>query len=118
MAIETTAFDAADYIDTPEGVEAFLEDAFESNDPLVIQNALGDVARSKGYVALAAETGMSRAALYKALSDAGNPEFATVLKVAQALGFALRPVRIEVKPVRPVRRRRRSAAILKAAIKA
>jgi probable addiction module antidote protein len=112
MAIETTAFDAADYIDTPEGVEAFLEDAFESNDPVVIQSALGDVARSKGYVVLAAETGMSRTALYKALSETGNPGFATVLKVAQALGFELRPVRSSGKPadVGRVRRRARKAA--------
>jgi len=117
MAIETTAFDAADYIDTPEGVEAFLEDAFESNDPVVIQSALGDVARSKGYAALAVETGMSRAALYKALSETGNPEFATVMKVARALGFELRPVRAAKKPTRTGGGRRRSAPVRKAALR-
>ncbi len=34
-------------------------------------------------------TGLTRASLYKALSDNGNPEFATVLKVIHALGFKL-----------------------------
>ena len=34
-------------------------------------------------------TGLTRASLYKALSAEGNPEFATVLKVIQALGLKL-----------------------------
>jgi probable addiction module antidote protein len=37
------------------------------------------------------ETGLTRQALYKALSSDGNPEFATVLKVIRALGFRLHP---------------------------
>ena len=40
---------------------------------------------------LAEETGLSRQALYKALSGEGNPEFATVLKVVRALGLRLHP---------------------------
>ena len=38
---------------------------------------------------IAKATGLTRASLYKALSAEGNPEFATVLKVIQALGLKL-----------------------------
>jgi probable addiction module antidote protein len=38
---------------------------------------------------IARESGLGRESLYKALSPEGNPEFATVLKVVQALGIKL-----------------------------
>lgn len=90
----TSRFDAAEVLDTPEAIEAFLEDAFEDGDPAFITHALGIVARAKGMTKLAEETGLSRQALYKALSSEGHPEFSTVLKVANALGFRLTPERI------------------------
>ena len=40
---------------------------------------------------VAAEAGLGRESLYKALSPDGNPGFATVLKVLQVLGFRLYP---------------------------
>ena len=94
MAVKTIPFDAAEVLDTPEAIEAFLEDAFEDGDPASITHALGTVARAKGMTKLAEETGLSRQALYKALSAEGHPEFGTVFKVASALGFRLTPERI------------------------
>jgi probable addiction module antidote protein len=94
MALHTIPFDAAEVLDTPEAIEAFLEDAFEGGDPAFITHALGTVARARGMSQLAQETGLSRQALYKALSAEGHPEFGTVLKVANALGFRLTPERI------------------------
>ena len=38
---------------------------------------------------VARDAGLSRENLYKALSEEGNPSFATVLKVARALGVRL-----------------------------
>jgi len=38
---------------------------------------------------VARDAGLSRESLYKALTDTGNPSFATVLKVARALGLRL-----------------------------
>ena len=38
---------------------------------------------------IAQETGLAREALYRALSVDGNPAFATVLKVTDALGLRL-----------------------------
>jgi probable addiction module antidote protein len=92
MAIETRPFDPAEYLDTPEGIHAYLEDAFAGGDPSEITDALGVVARAVGMSSLAHRTGITRPALYKALSREGNPEFATIMKVAEALGFKLSPV--------------------------
>jgi probable addiction module antidote protein len=86
-------FDAADYLDKPEDIQAYLDIAAEDGDPAVLAAALGAVARARNMAQLARETGMTREGLYKALSPGGNPAFGTVAKVARALGFelALRP---------------------------
>jgi probable addiction module antidote protein len=49
----------------------------------------GDVARARNMSQLARDTGMTREGLYKALSGDGNPSFATVIKVAHALGLRM-----------------------------
>lgn len=92
MPLETSPFDIAEYLDTEEGIEEFMKAAFEEGDPAFIAKCLGIVARAQNMSKLARETGMSRAALYKALSGEGNPEFATIMKVMKALGLELTPV--------------------------
>ncbi len=94
MPLETRPFDPAEYLTTPECVEEYLRAAFETDDPAEIADALGVVSRAAGMTKLAKDTGLTRPALYKALSSEGRPEFATVLRVAHALGFRLRPERI------------------------
>lgn len=80
-------FDAADYLETTEDVEAFLNEAAVDGDPAVMAAALGAVARSRNMSQLARDAGLTREGLYKALSPGGNPSFGTVTKVAHALGF-------------------------------
>ena len=65
---------------------AYLSAALEENDPSLIAAALGDIAKAKGMTQIASQTGLGRESLYKALSSEGNPEFATILKVMNALG--------------------------------
>lgn len=89
MATKTSAFDSAEYLDSTEAIEAYLEDALESNDSAVVAHALGVIARAKGMSQIAQDAGLSRESLYKALSAEGNPELATVLKVIKALGLKL-----------------------------
>lgn len=89
MAIETTKWDAADHIETAEDVVAYLEAAFEDGDPELITSALGDIARSRGMGAVATEAGISRAGLYKALGEGGDPKLSTLLGVMKALGLHL-----------------------------
>jgi probable addiction module antidote protein len=92
MALETTPFDAADFLTSPADVAAYLEEAFASGDPALIAAALGDAARAKGMAKVAADAGLSRESLYRGLSESGNPELATVLKVMKSLGLRLQPV--------------------------
>ena len=93
--IKTRPWDAADHLHDELDVAAYLDAAFEDGDPQLIAAALGDVARSHGMTRIAAKTGLGRESLYKALSAEGNPGFATVLKVMQALDFrlVLRPLK-------------------------
>ncbi|HTD28978.1 MAG TPA: addiction module antidote protein [Xanthomonadaceae bacterium] len=89
MTTKTSRYDAADYLASPEDIEAYLEAALEENDPAFFQKALGTVARAKGMQSVASRANATRAGLYKALSKDGNPEFATVYRVVQALGYRL-----------------------------
>lgn len=45
--------------------------------------------RARGMSDLSRNTGLTRPALYRALSGEGNPEFGTIAKVADALGYRL-----------------------------
>ncbi|WP_047308753.1 addiction module antidote protein [Rhodopseudomonas palustris] len=87
--VQTSVFDSADYLDSPEMIAAYLTEAFESEDPALITKAIGTVARAKGMSGVAEDTGLSRENLYRALGGDAKPEFATVLKVLHALGISL-----------------------------
>jgi len=89
MPLKTTRFDILDHLKTPEARLAYLEAAFEEGDPAFITVALGDVARSIGMSSVAREAGVTREALYKALSDKGDPKLTTLLKVMGALDLKL-----------------------------
>jgi probable addiction module antidote protein len=89
MTTTLKTWDAADHLETEAEALAYLDAAFEDGDPQVIAAALGDIARARGMTDVARKTGLGRENLYKALSEKGNPEFGTVLKVIRALGFSL-----------------------------
>jgi probable addiction module antidote protein len=84
-------YDVAEHLRTPEEMAAYLDAwlAEAPDDVAGIARALGDIARAKGMSQVAQETGLSRESLYRALGPNGNPSFATVLKVARALGVRL-----------------------------
>ena len=79
---KTVPYDVAQQLRTPEEMAA-------PDDAAGIARALGDIARAKGMTQVARDAGLSRESLYKALSENGNPSFATILKVARALGMRL-----------------------------
>ena len=89
--LKTSPYDVAEHLRTPEEraayLDAWLDDA--PDDVGGIARALGDIARAKGMSQVAKDAGLSRESLYRALSENGNPSFATVLKVAKALGVRL-----------------------------
>ena len=86
------AYDVTEQLRTPEEMAAYLDAWFVEapDDAAGITRALGDIARASGMTQVARDAGLSRESLYKALSEDGNPSFATVLKVARALGVRLR----------------------------
>jgi probable addiction module antidote protein len=87
----TVAYDVSAQLRTPEEMAAYLDAWLEQapDDAAGIARALGDIARARGMSQVAREAGLSRESLYKALGEHGNPSFATVLKVARALGVRL-----------------------------
>ena len=87
--VKTEPFDAARYLTSPEAPEERLNDALASGDAGYVSQALGMIARARGMTGRAREAGVTREALYKALSENGDPRLTTLLGVARALGVTL-----------------------------
>ena len=82
-------YDAAEYLDSPETIAAYITEALESADPSLITMAIGAVARAKGMSEVAEKAGLSRENLYRSLGGQAKPEFGTILKVLQAMEISL-----------------------------
>jgi probable addiction module antidote protein len=84
-------WDSAEILKTEEDFRNYLEAAFDEDpgDGSLIRTALGVIARARGMTELSRKTGLAREGLYRALSEGGNPEFSTVVKVCAALGVKL-----------------------------
>lgn len=82
-------WDSTRYLEGPSDWEEYLKAVCEDGSPAEIARALGVIARAQNMTKLAEQTGLTRQALYKALSGEGNPEFATISKVADALGLQI-----------------------------
>ena len=89
MKAKTTRFDAADYLDTGERQSAYITAALETGDADFVRDALGIIAKARGMGEIAKSAGLNRESLYRALGEAGNPEFATVMRIVHALGLTL-----------------------------
>jgi len=87
--IETTPFDPARHLTSLEAQQALLDDAFGSGSASYIADALGIIARARGMTEVARTAGVTREALYKSLSEDGDPRLTTLLGVARALGVTL-----------------------------
>lgn len=89
--VKTAPWDAADYRDSPEAIAAYLDAAVEEarDDPGFLLTALETVARAGNFSELAREVGITRKGLYKALSEDGNPSFATIWTLLNKLGVRI-----------------------------
>ncbi len=72
-----------------EYLNAVLEDEGEDQQERFLL-ALKDVAKAHGVANVAQISQVTREALYRVLSDKGNPELATLLSVLSALGLRLK----------------------------
>jgi len=98
--IQTTRFDAAEYLDTREQQAEYISAALETGDADFVRDAVGIVARARGMGEIALTAGLNRESLYKALGESGNPEFGTMLGVLRALGLELAAGPVKRKPQR------------------
>jgi probable addiction module antidote protein len=87
-----TVFDLATHIKDDEDALFYLNDALESNNITLIKGVLNDIARAKGMSSVSEKTGITREALYKALSEKGNPRMDTLFNLFKALNISLKPV--------------------------
>lgn len=78
--IKLHLWNSADHLKSDEDMALYLDACLEEGDPTLIIHALGVIARARDMAQLTSDTG---------LSGDGNPEFATVMKVIEALGFRL-----------------------------
>ena len=83
----------------PEEIDSFIELIFEEyaedNDTGALLSALRVVSRAKGITSIAAESGLSRQGLQKALSANGNPRLENINSIMRALGYRLKPEAID-----------------------
>jgi len=79
----------AEQLRDEQDIAAYLTLVLEEGDPGELAHALGVIARARGMTQIAAEAGMGREALYKALRADASPRFETILKVMHALGLRL-----------------------------
>ena len=88
-ATKKRIFDASAYLESDETMREYLAVALEDGDPKAIQLVLRDIAKAQGMSNLAKQSGLNRESLYKSLSSEGNPSFATIMKVTEALGLKI-----------------------------
>ncbi len=87
--VKTEPFVAVRYLTSPESQVELLNDALASGDAGFVAQTLGVIARARGMSEVAREAGVTREALYKALSENGDPRLTMLLGVARALGVTL-----------------------------
>ena len=89
MTLEIKPFDIAEHLTTPEDIRNFLQEVLDTGDESDFIHALSTAARAMGRSEVAKKAGVTRASLYKSLSENGNPGFITISKVTKALACKL-----------------------------
>lgn len=87
--VTITSWDPVNYLKNDKDIAAYLNAAIETEDPAVLQDALGDVARAKGMASVSHDAGVGRESLYKSLKKDGNPSFQTIYRVLRSLGVKM-----------------------------
>lgn len=87
--METEEFDPAKYLTRPAAQQELLDDALASGNAAYVANALGIIARARGMTRVASTAGVSREALYRSLSEDGDPRLSTLMGVLRALNISV-----------------------------
>jgi HTH-type transcriptional regulator / antitoxin HigA len=82
----------------PEEIDDYLTEIFqdfaEDNDTGILLASLRVIARVRGVSDMAAQIGMSRQGIQKALSDDGNPRLGNITSIMKAMGYYLVPQKL------------------------
>jgi len=87
--IKISKWDTAEFLKNQEDIDIYLKVAFESGDIRQITKALGNVAKARGMMDVAKQTGLTREHLYTSLSENGNPTLQTLTSIINTLGYQL-----------------------------
>lgn len=92
MTAKTKPFRASDHVQTAEDAIRLIEATLEEVGTENLKPILRAIADSIGMTALAEKSGMTRAGLYRALSDEGDPKLSTLTAILDGLGLQLQVV--------------------------
>lgn len=87
--MKITEWNAFDYLQTQEEINAYLSACFNESDPKIFINALGDLAKKHGMNDVAQAIGVNRESLYRSLNGKVAPRFDTIHKIMRVLNVQL-----------------------------
>ncbi|GHU85110.1 transcriptional regulator [Deferribacterales bacterium] len=87
MEIKTKKWDVLEHLKTDGEIATFLETCLEDNDYDFFIRALNTASRARGINTMAQKIGVPRESLYKSLSGNHKPNFETIFKTMNELGF-------------------------------
>ena len=88
--IKATRFDVSEYLDDEETIAEYLSQILEEDDIGLLYAAIGHIAKARGMSKIAADSGLGRESLYKALDEGSQPRFDTVMKVLKAMDIRMK----------------------------
>ena len=112
VPLETTTWDPVERIKTPTDQLAYLQAAFEENDPAPIVAALRDIARARGIAEIATAAGLSRGKVFEACRRGRKPTLNTLMGVAKAFGSRLTTMQLK-----PAEKARKTPSRVKSAVR-
>lgn len=93
--LELSPFDPSRYLTCDEAIEAYFNDAWDSESPLEIADALVVIAKARGAEDAAAAEGLPRDFRQTSVAAKDVPDWPTLLRVVKALGLKLMAVTIK-----------------------
>jgi probable addiction module antidote protein len=87
--VKVSRFDVSEHLDSEEIIAEYLNAALEEGDPEIVLAAIADIAKARGMAKMAADAGLGRESLYKALTPGSKPRYETIAKLLKALNIKL-----------------------------
>lgn len=78
-----------DRLQNPEYASQYLNEALKEGSQEIFMLALRDVAKVRGIAQAARESNLNREAMYRMLSEKGNPNLSSLNKLLDSLGLTL-----------------------------